>query len=58
MKDEVERETVAADGGQLDFVSEGSSFLFSLLLFFWGKAAFVSQTHADNVLPRQHPFQP
>lgn len=51
MKDEVERETVAADGGQLGFVSEGSSFLFSLLLFFWGKAAFVSQTHADNALP-------
>lgn len=28
MEDEVERETFAGDGGQLDFVNDGSSFLF------------------------------
>jgi len=35
MEDEVERETFAADGGQLDFVNDGSSFLFFAHCFIW-----------------------
>lgn len=42
----MERETLAADGVQLDFVSDGSSFLFCLLLSL-RKKAFVSKTQAN-----------
>lgn len=39
MKDEVEREN-SADGGQLDFVNDGSFFLLGLLLFLGEKQHF------------------